>query len=229
MANTALWNKKELKFEAAAHLRHFPTEFVLRSLLSSQYFTQHRKIEPAQRVLDIGCLYANNLVPFGDRGCELFGVEVTDDAVTVARETAEKQGLTAHIEKGVNTALPFTDDFFDIVLSINTIHYEDSREAVMKGLGEMHRVLKPGGCLLISTAGQDHNFVKSAQKEAPNRYIVRKDGDFRAGQHFSFFDSAADFTAALQEIFPGAETAIITESYPRNPLQFYVGKGIRQL
>ena len=227
MANTALWNKKELNYQIAEHKRHFPTEFVLRALLSPAYFKNFKQVEHGQTVLDIGCLYANNLVPFVDRGCAAFGVEVTEDGVIVARENAAQQNIEAHIEQGTNSALPFDDEFFDFVLSINTIHYEDNKDGVIAGLTEMKRVLKPGGCLLISTAGQEHNFVSTAQKNGPNDYTVQKEGDFRCGEHFTFFDGPEDFKNTLNDVFDKTETAVITESYPQAPLQFYIGKCIK--
>jgi SAM-dependent methyltransferase len=227
MAETSLWNKSQLKFGEQRHYRHFPAEFLLRSVLSSAYFANVNPIEAGQKVLDIGCLYANNLIPFADRGCLAYGVEVTDDAVEIARETARQQGLDSHIERGTNTSLPFDDEFFDFLLSINTIHYEESKANVIAGLTEFRRVLKPGGCLVIASAGQEHDFVKTAQKRGPNSYIARFRNDFRNDQTFSFFDSREDFEKTLSSVFDTVEIAVTTETYPCTNLQFYVGKCFR--
>lgn len=224
MAEQSSWNKQELQFQAKAHQRHFPTESMLRALLSSSYFENAKKIESGQKVLYIGCLYTNNLVPFWDRGCALYGVEITEDSVDIARETAAQQRMDVRVEQGLNRELPFDDDMFDFVLSVNTIHYEESKENLVAGLAEMRRVLKPGGCLFVSTGGQEHFFVSTAVKNGPNDYVVQAEDDFRAGQKFTFFEDVEDFNQTLAEIYKDVETAVITEFYPKHPLQFYIAK-----
>ena len=224
MTNTGLWNREKLHYRVADHNRHFPTEYVLRSILSPRYFNSTKPIEEGQKILDIGCLYANNLLPFADRGCALFGAEVTEDSVEIARESAVQQGVDLCVEQGTNRSLPFADEMFDFVLSINTIHYENFRDNVILGLQEMRRVLKSDGCLLIATAGRRHDFVRTALKTGPNSYTVQMEGDFRDGTDFSFFESQIDFEEALASVFGNAETAVVTESYPNTSLEFYVGK-----
>lgn len=226
MANTALWNKKQLGYNNKRHIRHFPTEYLLRAILSNSYFEHKTPIDEGMNVLDIGCLYANNLVPFSDRGAEVYGIEVCSDGVEIAKESSAAQGLNAHIELGTNRSIPFPDNHFDFVLSINTIHYEENKESVRSALKEMRRVLKKDGCLLISSGGQEHKNVREAHKNGPNDYIVQK-MDFRDGERFSFFDSLQDFFDTLDNCFGRVEVANITEEYPKTTLQFYIGKCIK--
>src|SRR3546814_1821518 len=84
-------------------------------------------IVPGQKVLDLGCLYQNNLMPFADRGLDLYGVEINDDMVAVATERAADLGMAVEIAAGHNRALPFPDGTFDFVLSINTIDRKSTR------------------------------------------------------------------------------------------------------
>ena len=44
---------------------------------------------------------------------------------------------------GTNTSLPFEDNYFDILLSVSTIHYEQSKSNLIRALEEFRRVLKP--------------------------------------------------------------------------------------
>jgi SAM-dependent methyltransferase len=224
MANTELWKRQQIGYKENSHKRHFPTEYVLRSLFSKSYFNNFKEVVEGNNVLDIGCLYGNNLVPFSDRGCNLYGMEVTKDAVEISREATKSQGLNATILQGVNTNLPFENDNFDFVLSINTIHYEQSKENVKNALKEFKRVLKKDGCLFISSAGQNHYFVNSAIKNWPNNYTVTLNDDFRCGETFSFFDSLDDFREILLDDFSTVETAVVKEAYPTRDLEFYLGK-----
>lgn len=226
MADTALWNKKELGYNKQKHIRHFPIEYMLRSTLSPNYFKNSTNMKKGDKILDIGCLYINNLLPFYDRELDLYGVEVSEDGVNIARECASSQEVSANIQLGTNSNLPFESDFFDIVLSLNTIHYEENTESVLSGLSEISRVLKKGGNLIISTAGQEHDIVKNAMKVTDNNYIVQKT-DFRDGERFSFFEDEDDFKSYLSKIFTEVEIAIVTERYPKSNLQFYVAKCIK--
>ena len=93
-------------------------------------------------MLDIGCLYTNNLIPFIDRGAKAYGVEINSDMVELAKKSAETWCAQVEISEGNNCNLPFDDEFFDIILSVNTIHYEDGKLGIEQALSEIKRVSK---------------------------------------------------------------------------------------
>lgn len=216
------WTKENVSYSRRMP-RHFPTEYLLRSLCSKSYFNLAKDIAAGQKVLDLGCLYLNNLMPFADRGAELYGVEINDDMVAVAAERAEDLGMAVEIAAGHNRALPFPDATFDFLLSLNTIHYEDGIDNVRAGLREFARVGKPDCHFLISTAGREHRFHKTAERLGSSRYRL-KTGEFRDGQVMSYFDDEDHFRDTLAGVFGQVEVAVVTEHYPRQSLQFYVAK-----
>lgn len=217
-----VWTKENIGYSQRMP-RHFPTEYLLRSLCSRSYFTLGKEMAPGQKVLDLGCLYLNNLMPFADRGLDLYGVEINDDMVAVATELAAELGMTVEIAKGHNRSLPFRDGTFDFLLSVNTIHYEDGSDNVMAGLREFARVGKSDCHFLISTAGRQHHFHHGAERLGPSRYRLST-GEFRDGQVMSYFDDEVHFQTSLEEVFDKVEVAVVTEHYPRQTLQFYVAK-----
>jgi SAM-dependent methyltransferase len=219
---TEAWSKGSIGYSSAM-ARHFPTEYLLRGLCSRSYFGFGKDIAAGDRVLDLGCLYLNNLMPFADRGARLHGVEINDDMITVARERAAAMNMAVEIAAGHNQALPYADGFFDFVLSINTIHYEDGIENVMAGLREIGRVGKPDCHFLISTAGAQHHFHQAAERLGPSRYRLST-GEFRDGQIMGFFDSEEHFADCLGQVFDHVEVATITERYPEKTLEFYAAK-----
>lgn len=78
----------------------------------------------------------------------LVGTDISEKMMDIARAKVEKAGLTAHItfEREDCTALSYADDQKDAITVAFGIRNFASLE---KGLGELYRVLKPQGHLVI--------------------------------------------------------------------------------
>ena len=100
---------------------------------------QHVPLTEA-RVLDVGCGVGMYALAFQRYASEVFGIEVE---LSRAREAS---ALEARAAQGMGEALPFPDDWFDIVFSHEVLeHVRDDRRSVE----EMVRVVRPGGHLVI--------------------------------------------------------------------------------
>ena len=101
----------------------------------------------AEKCLDIGCGDGSFSVLLRDAfGAErMYGLEISEKAT----EEARKLGLTC-VQSDINkeTPLPFEDSFFDAIFAGNIIEHLLNPE---RFLGEVYRVLKPGGTLLLTT------------------------------------------------------------------------------
>jgi SAM-dependent methyltransferase len=96
------------------------------------------------RVLDAGCGTGGLLAVLrGLPGVELFGLEY--DAVAAPRAAA-KSG--AAVARGSINALPFADASFDAVLSADVLCHAAVDPPT--ALAELHRVLRPGGLLVLN-------------------------------------------------------------------------------
>lgn len=93
------------------------------------------------RVLDAGCGSGRNMVELARYG-EVTGVELS----TLALDAARARGIGTVLGGSVaDIALP--DDSFDLAVCLDVIeHLEDDRGA----LGELRRVVAPGGFLLVT-------------------------------------------------------------------------------
>jgi len=108
-------------------------------------------LNPGDAVLDIGCgagvdsLVAAHLVGAGGR---VAGLDVTPAMVERARGHLARLGLAnVTFEVGDAQALPFPDNDFDAVISNGVFNLTLDKA---KALKEAHRVLKPGGRLMIA-------------------------------------------------------------------------------
>jgi 2-polyprenyl-3-methyl-5-hydroxy-6-metoxy-1,4-benzoquinol methylase len=99
---------------------------MLRSLLSNAYSAYTPVVGSGMRVLDVGAIYVNKLVPFHDRGCRCYGIEINEEMVEIAKSFVEHQNICATITAGSNREFGYSNASFDLLLSINTIHYEDN-------------------------------------------------------------------------------------------------------
>jgi SAM-dependent methyltransferase len=91
------------------------------------------------RVLDVGCGVGMYMRAFSQSTPHVFGVEIEGER---ARDALQH----GRVVQSVGEALPFADDYFDVLLSHEVIeHVADDRTSV----AEMARVLKPGGQLIL--------------------------------------------------------------------------------
>lgn len=77
---------------------------------------------------------------------EVHGLDLNMKMVAIARTNLQRSGLTAALCRGTVEALPYRDESFDSVL--NTMAFSGYPDA-KKALGELLRVLKPGGRLVL--------------------------------------------------------------------------------
>jgi ubiquinone/menaquinone biosynthesis C-methylase UbiE len=112
------------------------------------------------RVLDVGCGTGNLLRSTGKRWpkVELSGMDPDPKALARARRKTRRAGLDVRLDRGFAQEMPFPDDSFDRVFSSLMLHHLDP--PVKEGtLAEVHRVLRPGGVLVLADFdghGQGH-------------------------------------------------------------------------
>tara|TARA_R110002095_G_scaffold215072_2_gene208415 strand:- start:1911 stop:2969 length:1059 start_codon:yes stop_codon:yes gene_type:complete len=100
-----------------------------------------RQIPPQGRVLDVGCGRGVILKTLADAGLETHGFEVNRDAI---------EGLDSQIQAHVAASLveaKFDAEYFDAIIFWHVLeHVSDPR----KTLEEAHRILRPGGVLVVA-------------------------------------------------------------------------------
>jgi SAM-dependent methyltransferase len=106
-------------------------------------------VRAGQAVLDVGCGTGIVAITSARQGAKVTGLDLTPELLQQARESAPIAGLTDMTWKeGDAEVLPFPDAAFDVVLS-QFGHMFAPRPEV--AIGEMLRVLKPGGRIAFAT------------------------------------------------------------------------------
>lgn len=107
-------------------------------------------IVAGMRVLDAGCGYGRNLVWMMREGCEVYALDADPEGVKHVRGMAAALGRNLPAENfqvGAIERMPFADEMAEVVISNSVLHFARDEAQFRAMLGEMWRVLAPGGML----------------------------------------------------------------------------------
>lgn len=121
-----------------------------RHMMLRRFGEVNREVPSASRVLDIGTAWGFNVMALARMGHDPIGVDLVIDQFAVGRTIAEANNVAFPVLGGDASVLPFPDASFDAVTMVETFEhiYIEDRPAA---LSECHRVLRPGGVLVLST------------------------------------------------------------------------------
>lgn len=115
-------------------------------------------IRPGDRVLDLACGPANQLVQIArlNPDCQFVGYDLSAEMLDRARELASAQRLAnIEFEYGSITDLSrFGNDSFDAVMSTMALHHLPDIDCLNQTFAEAARVLKPDGGLYLADFGR---------------------------------------------------------------------------
>ena len=124
-------------------------------------------------VLDVGCSRGNFLAAGGKLGFHMEGVEPAANIAAAARA----EGHVVHTGLLADINLPAAS--FDAITLFEVIEHLQEPLPLIR---ECHRVLKPGGLLVLST-GNTASWTVSAMRERWDYFDIAKDGG-----HISFYN-----------------------------------------
>ncbi len=111
--------------------------------------------ELAPTIVDLGCGPGQLAIQLGRLRpqAHLVGVDPTDEILRRARENASRARLlNFEVRQGSAEELPVESGSVDLVISQSSFHeWEDPQ----KGLAEIIRILRPGGCLILKDYNLD--------------------------------------------------------------------------
>lgn len=200
-------------------------EFHIRGRAATLELARSAGLDSTKKVLDVGSgLGGSSRCLAREFGCQVTGIDLTDEYCRVAEMLSERAGLSTHVEflQGDALELPFADATFDVVW---TEHAAMNIPDKARLYGEMHRVLKPGGTLAIydilaGPAGPVHFPVPWARTPETS-FLVTPDELRRALEQAGFgIVDWADTTDAARKWFASLAEKIAKEGLP--PLGFHL-------
>jgi len=117
---------------------------------------QHFNLSGDSEVLDVGCAKGFMLHDLAELipGITVKGIDVSEYAIENAIED-----MRSNVQVGDARKLPFPDDSFDVVISINTIHNLD-REDCGQALREIERVSKGKAYITVDAYHNDEEIER---------------------------------------------------------------------
>ena len=161
--NWNLWDLDTSGMERSFYKNYFKVEkehWLMRGRRMIVRDTLARYGSTGAKVLEFGCGSGILVAELADAGFESFGVDISADAV----QYGELQGVRnlAVIE---GHRIDFPDNTFDVALSLDVIEHLEHEEWA---LGEIERVIKPGGLVVIMVPA--YMFLWGVQDEASHHY-----------------------------------------------------------
>jgi ubiquinone/menaquinone biosynthesis C-methylase UbiE len=112
-------------------------------------FMRHVRPE-AGPVLDAGCGDGYASFKLAANGYRVEGVDIAEEMIRLANERVRGKDWPVRFQTGDVSSLPFADASFGGILCINVTEFTPSPLAALR---ELHRLLTPGGVLLLGILG----------------------------------------------------------------------------
>jgi len=164
----------------------YPSESVVR-------FLARRSGGVADHILDLGCGAGRHLGLAARSGVAI-GVDVSMEGLLHA---AEHLPLDAPVILSVAESgkLPFADATFDLVVAYGVLYYND-RAGYGRSVGEVRRVLRPGGWLLAVTRSTTDSRFGQGRAVDTSSFQLDTDATNEIGMTICFLDEPS-----VQEMF----------------------------
>ncbi len=103
----------------------------------------------AERVFDAGCGPGEYLGELGGGEVQIFGMDASEEMIRSSGDLLSSRGwgITPGLVRGDIEQIPFRSGSFDAILCIGVLGYLEQDE---RALSELHRLLRPGGRLLLN-------------------------------------------------------------------------------
>ncbi|MCK4553853.1 class I SAM-dependent methyltransferase [Candidatus Parcubacteria bacterium] len=123
--------------------RRYPNEALIR-FLTSNYFHLNKDERKNCKILELGCGSGGNLEMMVCEGFTVYGIDIAETGIEVAKKMMEYKGFYADLRVGNMKKLDFEDNYFDAIVDTVSVQHTDM-DGHIKVFKEAYRRLKYGG------------------------------------------------------------------------------------
>ena len=168
-------------------------------------------LSPEKKVLEIASGSGGPAVFMAkETGCHITGIDVNENGIENSKKLARENGLNEKMKFFLGDAsapLPFPDESFDVVISIDSMNHLKDRSKVLK---ELRRVLKKDGKLLFTDA------------VVVTGILTNEEIAIRSSLDFFLFSPAGENERLIKEAgFRNVQSSDVTENISRISLKWF--------
>jgi len=169
------------------------------------------ELSPEKKVLEIASGSGGPAVfMVKETGCHVTGIDVNENGIENSKKLAGENGLNEKMQFLLGDAsapLPFPDESFDVVISIDSVNHLKDRSKVLK---ELRRVLKKDGKLLFTDA------------VVVTGILTNEEIAIRSSLDFFLFSPAGENERLIKEAgFRNVQSSDVTENISRISLKWF--------
>ena len=119
-------------------------------------------------VLDYGCGTGVNMIHLLKKGYQVIGIDAATESLKLVRaklasRPALQKRASLHLLNSDDERLPCKDESCDYVVCLSVLSLLLTRERIAHLLTEFHRILRPGGKMIVDINGPDGSLVKQGR------------------------------------------------------------------
>jgi len=175
----AVWEKR---YQNPAYRNRYPWSSVVSFLFRNMPRDRQRA---DVGVVEVGCGSGSNLWFAAREGFRTAGIDGSETAIAYARDWFAREGLAGEFFVGDFAKLPLADASFDLAIDRAALSFA-SRPTVASALGEIHRILRPGGRFMFTPySDRCTSFDGVPDADGCYRHVTR--GSINPGAQVSFY------------------------------------------
>ncbi|MFX0182303.1 MAG: class I SAM-dependent methyltransferase [Candidatus Hodarchaeota archaeon] len=147
-----------------------------------------------KRILDLGCGGGRHVIYLASRDFDVYGLDIAPTGLAYTLHVLSEKNLTAHLTLHDMVNLPYDNDYFDAIISIQVIHHNKLSD-ILKTIQELNRVLRVGGLVWI-TVPVSKDAIGTQFKEIEPQTFIPLNGQEKGLLHHYFTKDE------LIELFP---------------------------
>jgi cyclopropane fatty-acyl-phospholipid synthase-like methyltransferase len=137
-----------------------------------------------KRILDLGSGAGRHTVYLAEKGYDVYGLDSAPTGLAHTIKVLAEKGLVAHLTLHDMATLPYDDEYFDAVISVNVIHHNRLKR-IRDTIKEIRRVLKARELTWI-TMPVSKNEPSTKQEEIEPGTFLPLDGREKGLPHHYF-------------------------------------------
>lgn len=161
------------------------------------------------RILDAGCGIGRHIIFFVEQGFDVYGIDISKEAVEIANAWLAKKGLKADLRIGDIEKLPFKDGYFDVVISHGVIDHIPFSKA-KKAMDEIRRVCVSNGYIFITLRSTEDSEFGRGEEVAHNTFVLQEGYEKGIIQHYFDLEEIKE----LLEGFKILDMEVYEERFP---------------